>query len=146
MMVHLATSAQKSKAKIKMWSGKDAAGQMEKWHITGKTNVKGLCLKTCREAWKIKAKYPSAISAWNNTPKKYKHFDISKAPVGAAHFWRGGKFGHIALQSDKPGYVWSTDLPVKNKIGRIHYTVVQDKWNYKYLGWTTRLNGVDLNV
>lgn len=145
-MAHLGTSKLKSKTNTKTWSGKDAANQMEKWHISGKTNVQGLCLKTCREAWKINAKYPSAISAWNNTPKKHKHLDATKAPIGATHFWKGGKFGHIAIQSHKPGYVWSTDLLVKNRIGRIHLSVVEDKWNFKYLGWTTQLNGVDLNV
>ena len=45
-----------------MWSGKDAADQMQTWHIEGKTNVQGLCLKTCRLAWKLPAKYPSATS------------------------------------------------------------------------------------
>jgi hypothetical protein len=129
-----------------MWSGKDAADQMQKWHIEGKTNVQGLCLKTCRQAWKLPAKYPSAISAWDNTPKKNKFNDPMKAPQGATHFWKGGKFGHVAIQSHKPGYVWTTDLPDKNKIGLGYYTIVQDRWKYKYLGWTNKLNGVDLNV
>ncbi len=129
-----------------MWSGKDAADQMQKWHIEGKTNVQGLCLKTCRQAWKLPAKYPSAILAWNNTPKKNKFTDPMKAPVGATHFWKGGKYGHVAIQSHKPGYVWSTDLLDKNKIGLIYYTVVYDKWKSQYLGWTNKLNGVDLNV
>ncbi len=129
-----------------MWSGKDAADQMQKWHIEGKTNVQGLCLKTCRQAWKLPAKYPSAILAWNNTPKKNKFTDPMKAPVGATHFWKGGKYGHVASQSHQPGYVWSTDLLDKNKIGLIYYTVVYDKWKSKYLGWTNKLNGVDLNV
>ena len=129
-----------------MWSGKDAADQMQKWHIEGKTNVQGLCLKTCRQAWKLPAKYPSAISAWDNTPKKNKFSDPMKAPLGATHFWKGGKFGHVAIQSDKPGYVWSTDLPVKDTIGKIYYTGVNDAWGSTYLGWTTQLNGVDLNV
>jgi len=129
-----------------MWSGKDAADQMQKWHIEGKTNVQGLCLKTCRQAWKLSAKYPSAISAWDNTPKKNKFSDPMKAPLGATHFWKGGKFGHVAIQSDKPGYVWTTDLPVKDTVGKIYYTGVNDAWGSKYLGWTTQLNGVDLNV
>ena len=52
----------------------------------------------------------------------------------------------MAIQSDKPGYVWSTDLPVKDTVGRIHYTEVEKAWGSIYLGWTTQLNGVDLNV
>jgi hypothetical protein len=52
----------------------------------------------------------------------------------------------VAIQSDKPGYVWSTDLPVKDTIGKIYYTEVNVAWRSTYLGWTTQLNGVDLNV
>ncbi len=55
--------------------------------------VKGLCLKTVRQAWQIPAKYPSAISAWNNTPKKNKFTDPMKAPIGATHFWKGVEKG-----------------------------------------------------
>lgn len=128
------------------WTGHDAATWMAVAHQSGRRGVKGMCLKTCREAWKIPAKYPSAIVAWNNVPAKHKHLDPMKAPIGATHFYKGGKYGHICIQSDKPGYVWTTDLPVKDTIGKIYYTCVTDAWGSKYLGWTTQLNGVDLNV
>ena len=85
--------------------GRQAAEQMQQWHIERKTGVKGFCLKTCRLAWKIPAKYPSAISAWDNTPAKNKFTDPMLAPIGATHFWKGGRFGHIAIQSHKPGYI-----------------------------------------
>ena len=130
----------------KGWTGRDAALWMATAHMAGKRGVKGMCLKTCRLAWQIPAKYPSAIMAWNNTPKKHKFTNPMKAPQGATHFWKGGKFGHVAIQSDKPGYVWTTDLPVKDTVGRIHYTEVEKAWGSIYLGWTTQLNGVDLNV
>jgi hypothetical protein len=42
--------------------------------------------------------------------------------------------------------VWSTDLPIKDTVGRIYYTEVEKAWGSKYLGWTTQLNGVDLYV
>jgi hypothetical protein len=42
--------------------------------------------------------------------------------------------------------VWTTDLPVKDTIGKIYYTGVKDAWGSTYLGWTTQLNGVYLNV
>ncbi len=42
--------------------------------------------------------------------------------------------------------VGSTDLPVKDTVGRIYYTEVTKAWGSKYLGWTTQLNGVDLYV
>lgn len=126
--------------------GREAAEKMQQWHIERKTGVKGMCLKTCRLAWNISAKYPSAISAWDNTPKKNKFIDPMSAPIGATHFWKGGRFGHVAIQSHKAGYIWSTDIPDKDFIGLTYYTSVKDKWGYKYLGWTNKLNGVDLNV
>lgn len=129
-----------------MWTGVDAADQMQKWHQGNKSGVKGMCLKTCRQAWKLRAKYPSAISAWTNTPKKYKSTNKLIIPVGAPVFWKGGRFGHVAIQSHKPGYVWTTDLPIKNRIGLVAIDFVELKWGYKFLGWTTRLNGKDINV
>lgn len=144
--MHLEKLMSKKLTNTKDWTGQDAAHWMAVAHVSGKANVKGMCLKTCRLAWQIPAKYPSAIIAWNNTPKKHKFFDPMQAPIGATHFWKGGKFGHVAIQSDKPGYVWSTDLPVKDRVGRIYYTEVAKLWGSKYLGWTTQLNGVDLNV
>jgi hypothetical protein len=130
----------------KPWCGHDAAQWMAVAHIEGRRGVKGYCLKICRQAWKIPVKYPSAIVAWNNIPRKHKFIDPMKAPVGATHFWKGGKFGHVAIQSDKSGYVWSTDLPIKDRVGKIYYTEITKRWRFKYLGWTTQLNGVDLYV
>ena len=125
-------------------SGKAAASQMARWSKAGKTNVKGLCLKTCREAWGIPAKYPSAIVAWRNTPKKHKHKDPKLAPIGAVHYYRGGKYGHIVIQSEKKGRVWGTDLPTTNKIGFHTRLLPVGRWNYKYLGWASWLNGFEL--
>lgn len=125
-------------------SGLAASRQMERWSKQGKTNVKGLCLKTCREAWGIPAKYPSAIVAWRNTPKKYKFKDPKCAPIGAVHYYRGGRFGHIVIQSEKKNRVWGTDLPVSNKIGFHTRNLPVKRWGYKYLGWSSWLNGHEL--
>jgi len=136
----------KKTTNTKGWTGRDAEQWMAVAHLSGRNGVKGMCLKTVRQAWQIPAKFPSAISAWNNTPRKNRFTDPMKAPVGATHFWKGGKFGHVAIQSSKPGYVWNTDIPVKDRVGKIYYTEVNERWGYKYLGWTNKLNGVDLNV
>jgi hypothetical protein len=127
-----------------MKSGVDAAKTMQEWSKAGKTGVKGLCLKTCRLAWGIPAKFPSAISAWDNASTSSKNTNPLKAPVGYPHFFRGGKYGHIVIQSDKPGMVWSTDLPNKDKIGLVSWDETVKKWGFKYLGWTTELNGQKL--
>jgi hypothetical protein len=78
----------------KGWTGHDAAQWMAVAHMSGKRGVKGMCLKTCRLAWQIPAKYPSAIVAWNNTPKKHKFTDPMKAPKGQRTF---GKVASLAM-------------------------------------------------
>jgi hypothetical protein len=78
----------------KPWCGHDAAQWMAVAHIEGRRGVKGYCLKICRQAWKIPVKYPSAIVAWNNIPRKHKFIDPMKAPVGQHIF---GKVASLAM-------------------------------------------------
>jgi hypothetical protein len=122
-------------------TGVAAANQMKRWSEAGKRGVKGLCLKTCREAWSIGAKYPSAIIAWRNTPAKFRHTDPKTCPIGGVHYYEGGKYGHIVIQSDIKNKVWGTDLPVSDRIGLHHRRLPVNRWKYKYLGWSNWLNG-----
>jgi len=121
-----------------------AVRQMEKWHNEGRNDVKGYCLKVCREAWKIPPRYPSAIIAWRRTPRKHKHKDWRKAPIGSVHYYSGGRYGHIVIQSEKRMRVWGTDLPVTNRVGLHHRRLPVNKWGYRYLGWSDWLNGYKL--
>lgn len=125
-----------------MRTGIQAAAQMKRWHERGRTGVKGMCLKTCREAYRIGPRYPSAIVAWRHTPKKRKRKDFRTAPVGALHFYEGGRYGHVVIQSDTRRLVWGTDLPVGDRVGLHHRSLPITRWGYKYLGWTDFLNGV----
>lgn len=129
-----------------MKTGVQAANTMKRWHEQGKRGVKGLCLKTCREAYGIPARFPSAIVSWNRTPNKYKNKDWRKSPVGALHYYEGGRFGHIVIQSDERNRVWGTDLPLVDRIGLHHRRMPINRWKYKYLGWTNWLNGQELKL
>ena len=129
-----------------MRTGTQAANQMKRWSKQGKTNVKGLCLKTCREAYLIGPKFPSAIISWNRTPQKYKNKDWRRSPIGALHYYEGGKYGHIVIQSHLKNRVWGTDLPTTNKIGLHHRRLPVNRWGYKYLGWTNWLNGKEVKL
>ena len=122
-----------------MRTGVEAAEQMKAWAAGKKSGVKGMCLKTCRLAYDIPAKYPSAIEAWKAT--KSKQTDPALAPIGAAHFWEIGKFGHIAIQAGESGKVWSTDSPKTDLIGKVELGWFAQKWGAKYLGWTDSVNG-----
>lgn len=118
-------------------SGFEAVAYMETLAKKGATGVKGFCLRTCRLAWGLPADQPSAIKEWESIPAKFRNTNPNTAPVGAPHFWRGGKYGHVALQAEHEGYVWTTDLPVPNKVGLVDIDVINRKWRYTYLGWSS---------
>lgn len=130
-------------------NGLQAVAYMEGLSKKGAAGVKGMCLKTCRLAWGLPGGTPSAIMAWNSVPPAHRHRDPMKAPIGAPHFWTGSrgalkKYGHIALQAEHEGFVWSTDAPDTDKVGLVHLDWFQKKWGATYLGWSSMLNGEKL--
>jgi len=125
-------------------TGRAASNAMKRWHENNRTGVKGYCLKTVREAWQIPARYPSAIVAWRNTPKKHRHKNFRTAPIGALHYYEGGRFGHVVIQSPARNRVYGTDLPLQNRVGYHHRRAPINRWKYKYLGWASWLNGHEL--
>ena len=129
-----------------MRTGTQAVAQMRRWAESNKTGVKGYCLKTVREAYKLPAKYPSAIVSWRATPKKYRNTDFKTAPIGACHYYEGGRYGHIVIQSENRNRVYGTDLPIQNRVGYHHRRAPINRWKYKYLGWTSWLNGHELKL
>jgi hypothetical protein len=129
-----------------MRTGRQAVAQMRRWHENKRTGVKGLCLKTVREAYGLPARYPSAIVAWRNTPARFKHKDFKTAPIGACHYYEGGKYGHIVIQSESRNRVYGTDLPITDRVGFHHRRMPINRWKYKYLGWTSWLNGHELKL
>lgn len=106
--------------------------------------VAGYCLKTCRLAWGLPADETSAIKEWQSIPAKYRHTDPMKAPVGAPHFWSVGKYGHVALQAEHEGFIWTTDLPKNDHIGLVHIDTPARRWRAKYLGWSSQFQNKTL--
>ena len=117
------------------------------------TGIEGHCLAVQTHAWQVPAgQYqPSALAAWEATPKKYRHTDPAKAPIGAVHFWvnhNGKGYGHIATQADVVGHSWSSDTPRTGHIGlqATAYFSSPHGWNMHYLGWANWLEGYVLPV
>ena len=125
-------------------SGMAATKQMWLWMKTKRSGVQGYCLKICREAWGLPAQDPSAIEEWESIRPSRKFTNWRDAPIGAPHFWSGGKYGHVGLQANKKGYILSTDAPKGDLIGRVRIGWFRKHWGYKYLGWTTELQGKKL--
>ena len=121
-------------------NGKEAADYMKGLAANNAAGVKGYCLRTCRLAWGLAPDQPSAILEWESIPSKYKNKNPLTAPVGAPHFWRGGKYGHVAIQAEHEGYVWSTDAPTRDRVGLVDLEWFKKKWrSYTYLGWSSQL-------
>lgn len=99
----------------------------------------GYCLKYVRTCFGIPGKYGSAIIAWNNA--KYRHGPSSAVPVGVPVFFRGGRYGHVAISVGN-GKCRSTDYPRRGVVSEVAISTLAKNWNYPYLGWTEDLNGV----
>lgn len=125
-------------------NGKEAIMWMRVMRKENLGGFKGWCLRTARYAWELPADQPSAIKEWESIPAKYKSTKWWKAPIGAPHFWAGGEFGHVALQSAFKGFVWGTDAPNVDKVGRVHMSYFSRKWGYEYLGWSSQFQNVKL--
>lgn len=119
-------------------SGAAAAAYMRDLARNGASGVKGMCLKTCRLAWGLPADEASAIKEWESIPAKYRHTGKFDIPVGAPVFWQVGKYGHVAIQAEHEGFVWTTDLPTNDRVGLVHIDLPAKKWRAKYLGWSSQ--------
>lgn len=126
-----------------------AAAYMADLARKGATGVQGYCLRTCRLAWGLGSDEGSAIAEWDSIPGRFKHTDPNAAPVGAPHFWTGSKgalkrYGHVAIQAEHEGYVWSTDAPATNKVGLVDILWFKKHWNAVYLGWSSQFQNTVL--
>jgi len=131
---------------ISRLTGLQAYNNLKKLMVNHKSGVQGYCHRTCQNAWGLPAKYASALDAWNHIPSKAKHTDPTKAPIGAPHFWEGGVYGHVALQSDKKGVAIGTDAPAANYVGEVPLVWFSKHWGKKYLGWASVYNDEALQL
>ena len=131
---------------LSKFTGLQAFNHLKQMMVNHVSGVQGECHRTCQNAWGLPVKYASAIDAWNHVPASARHTDPSKAPVGSPHFFQGGNFGHVCLQSDKKGVVISTDAPVTNYVGEVPLDWFVKHWGKKYLGWASVYNDVELQL
>ena len=103
-----------------------------------RTNRVGMCLWETQEAFQTNHWYPSAIEQWNNA--RDKHPGDRTPPYGAPVYWRGGKYGHIAIYVGD-GMVRSTDAGGAGRMGTVPIDWFKSHWGYDYLGWTGDIGG-----
>lgn len=105
---------------------------------SGEAGWEGLCLKRVRTLLGVPARHPSAWEAWKHAQDR--HYSRNP-PRGVPVFWRGGRWGHVAL-SDGNGMCFSTDIKRKGKLDRVKISLIHDRWGYVYVGWSEDVNGV----
>jgi hypothetical protein len=125
-------------------NGLEAVAYMAGLAKKGARGVNNRCLQTVRIAWGLPSEDPSAIAEWNSIPINRRRYDPLKAPIGAPHFWKGGKYGHVAMQAEHEGFVWTTDLPDKDRVGLVASPYINKRWKYQYLGWSLELQNAKL--
>lgn len=107
------------------------------------------CLRTVRIALQIPSGADWAIHAWQAADPEWSHTAMIPQ-AGTPFFLMGsGKFGHIVLvetagKTVDATTIWSTDIKRAGKIDLVTIGYLRKKWGMRKLGWTTRLNGVDL--
>jgi hypothetical protein len=115
----------------------DALHWMIHQHAIGASHWHGMCQSSVRSAWGIPAWSGSAIGAWNRIPARHKHKGgkPSDAPMGAALYYAGGRYGHVALAGKHHNVCWSTDYQRNGHIGPAPRDF--KRWGLRYLGWST---------
>lgn len=127
-----------------MRNPQQAVDAMKELHDSGADVGLGQCLHTCRTAWGLSGGEPDAATQWAHTDKAHRH--SGPAPLGAPVFWTGGThgYGHVAL-SDGRGNVWSTDLPIPERVGLVPVGEVARAWpGHVLVGWASSLEGQTL--
>jgi len=131
---------------ISKFTGLQAYAHLKHMMLTHVSGVQGRCHATCQNAWGLPVKYASALDAWEHVPAKARHTDPKLAPIGSPHFFDGGLYGHVVLQSGKKGIVIGTDAPTNNYVGEVPLDWFVQHWGKKYLGWASVYNDVQLQL
>lgn len=119
----------------------------------------GMCLKICRTARDIPAKYPSALSAQLQTPEEYRVHDISKIRRGMVMFFDdptdSNPYGHIvtcigrergADRSLLASVLVRTNSVLSNQIVVTRADYFPRNWGDDFQFAATWLNGVPLDM
>lgn len=122
-------------------------------HTNPAQDYHALCLQFSRLGRDIPAQQPYAYAGWLAVDDDSKHVggNPDDAPLGAFLFFKGVPlFGHIMPGTrDFPsgrGGAWSNDLVRDGQIDKVLRTAPVTRWGQRYLGWTSELNGYDLQV
>lgn len=78
----------------------------------------------------------NAFQGWLATAEKFRRDgrNMDNPPRGALCFWKGGKYGHVAISNGR-GKIWGNDAPTNRYIGLVPIGWFASHWGYTYVGW-----------
>lgn len=112
------------------WSRNQITNPSQDWY--------NKCQSHVRQAYGVGAWAPSAWDAWNSIPSAHRNpgSNPAGAPRGAALYYRGGQYGHVAIAIGKT----TNDKCLSNdyvRRGRIDETPrTFPRWGITYVGWS----------
>jgi len=119
----------------------------------------GMCLKVCRTARNIPARYLTAVEAQNATPQEHRVFDVEDLRKGMVLYFDdpndSNRAGHIVTQMGRvPGFdpkslddiIVETNSVKANELVRVRASYFIEHWGDPFKFGATWLNGVELDV
>jgi hypothetical protein len=119
----------------------------------------GMCLKVCRVARGIPARYPSAVEAQSATPEEFRIYQVDEFRRGMIGFFDdphdSNRFGHVATMigrardhnmHDLNGTLWETNSVKSGELVIVRGTYFERYWGDDLKFAATWLNGYELDV
>lgn len=119
----------------------------------------GMCLKVCRTARNIPARYLSAVEAQQATPKEHRIYQVDEFRRGMVGYFDDprdeNRFGHIATMigrvkgsnmDELSGTLWETNSVKSNEVVVVRGDYFAQHWGDKLKFAATWLNGYELDV
>lgn len=114
----------------------------------------GMCLKICRSARAIPARYPTALSAMLATPREDRVYDPYKIVRGMVMYFDdpadSNTAGHIVTvagrQDDRMILTWTNDAEYSGSLNVVRASFFPRYWGDTFQFAATSLNGFDLDL
>lgn len=109
-----------------------------------------MCLAFVHECWAVPARYPTALSAWQNAEHKHPYKGVGEIPLGAPVFSNraGDQYGHVFIAGRRnlagQRIFYSNDVKRRGGIDPVTIDFFPTRWGHTVLGWTEDLNGFTL--
>lgn len=100
-----------------------------------------LCQMATRTAFGLGPHFGTAIAQWRGTPRGLRHDDRDPA-YGSAGFFSSPiprQPGH-AVVIGKGDHLWSNDIKAAGVISLTTIGAIEDRWGYRWEGWTETVN------